>query len=65
MEAYKIYIQILRNPNSIKHYNELINYYSAKHMQNEAEAIIYLLEKKFRENENHHPNSDQKQQENN
>lgn len=51
MDLLQILLQILDKPNVPKFYKELYNYYKSKNMQNEMEAIHYLIEKKFNKNE--------------
>jgi len=52
MENIQILVQILDKPDIPKFYRELCKYYESKNMQNEMNAIRYLIEKKFTKNEN-------------
>jgi hypothetical protein len=55
MEIYKILLEILNKPEAPKFYRELSNYYEKNKKIQEASAIKYLLEQKFKKNES--PNS--------
>lgn len=50
MEAYSILIQIIQNPNAIKHYKDLYLFYKKKNKNKESNAIKKLIEKKFNKN---------------
>lgn len=52
MDVFQILLNILDKPSAPKFYRELYNYYKSKNMQNETEAIRYLIENKFNKNEN-------------
>lgn len=51
MDNIQILVQILDKPDVPKFYRELYKYYQSKNMQNEMDAIRYLIEKKFSKNE--------------
>jgi len=47
MEIYQILISLLERPDSPKYYRELRDYYQKLGLENETEAITYLIERKF------------------
>jgi hypothetical protein len=47
MDIYKIFLDILDKPFAPKCYRELRKYYLSKDLLQEADAISYLIEKKF------------------
>lgn len=51
MEVYKILLEILNKPEAPKFYRELSHYYERKGNIQEASAIKFLLEQKFKKNE--------------
>lgn len=51
MNIYQILIAILDKPNATKFYRELKNYYENNELINEANAIDYLIENKFKKND--------------
>ncbi len=51
MNIYQILIAILEKPNATKFYRELKNYYKNNELINEANAIDYLIENKFKKND--------------
>lgn len=57
MEIYEIILSILEKPDVPKFYRELKNVYQSNKMIHEAEAIDYLIEKRFKKNDNDSPNS--------
>ena len=47
MDIYKIYLELFDNPNALKTYRELENFYKTNQLFSEAEAFANLIEKKF------------------
>lgn len=62
-DVYPILLDLLANPGSPQAYRQLKRYYESAGMNNEAEAVGYLLENKFGENATNTDNtgSNQKQ----
>lgn len=48
MEIYNILIEIIEKPEAIQFYKKLQKYYESQRMTNEANAILYLIENKFK-----------------
>ena len=57
MDIYQIFLELLDKPDAPKFYRELRNYYQNNNLLNEALAIDYLIENKFKKNENSIDNS--------
>lgn len=51
MEIYKIFINLVKYPDSQKFYKDLFNYYNQNNFANEAKAFDYLIEKRFNKND--------------
>ncbi len=47
MQQHKLVWSLLESPDKISPYNNLYKYFVEKHMENEASAVVYLIEKKF------------------
>lgn len=47
MEIYQILFSLLEIPDSPKYYRELRDYYKKANLENEADAIDYLIKEKF------------------
>ena len=48
MEIYNILIEIIEKPEAIQIYKNLQKYYESQRMTNEADAILHLIENKFK-----------------
>ena len=57
MDIYQIFLELLDKTDAPKFYRELRNYYQNNNLLNEALAIDYLIENKFKKNENSIDNS--------
>lgn len=52
MDIISLYSYLLSNPDEIRWYKELVEYYKLKNKVNEELAFVYLLEKKIEKNNN-------------
>ncbi|MFX6218124.1 hypothetical protein ABTF55_20210, partial [Acinetobacter baumannii] len=48
MDIYKTYLRILDRPWDLAGYRELRKYYLDRHLQQEADALTFLIEEKTR-----------------
>jgi hypothetical protein len=48
MEIYKILIEIIEQPEAIQFYKNLQKYYESQKMTNESDAVLHLIENKFK-----------------
>jgi hypothetical protein len=46
-----IFLDIIKNPDVPKNYRDLRLYYLSAKLQDEADAVAHLLERRFKENE--------------
>jgi 5-hydroxyisourate hydrolase-like protein (transthyretin family) len=58
MQVLKFYAELQTNPRSKVAYRNLADYYKSRNMQNEADAFLELIRRKF---DDHSPSTDQEQ----
>ena len=51
MGIYELLVEIVKNPDAPKFYRQLYEHYKSKGMDNESQAVLYLIETKFKKND--------------
>ena len=62
MKIVKLYAELQINPRNIKAYRGLAEHYKNCNMENEHQAFLELIDRKFND---HNPNPDQEQRQDN